>query len=78
MKRRLLTSKEVAEILRTSPGHLANMRMRGEGPVFLRCSRRKILYDSGELEAWLDSHKIKTDHNHCKGDNDEKSFKKSK
>ena len=59
MERRLLTAKEVATILRTSPGQLANLRMRGEGVPFLKFSRR-ILYESKAVEEWLNRHKVKT------------------
>lgn len=59
MDRRLLTAKEVAAILRTTPGQLANLRMRGEGVPFLKFSRR-VLYDIKDLEQWLDRHKQKT------------------
>jgi predicted DNA-binding transcriptional regulator AlpA len=59
MERRLLTAKEVATILRTSPGQLANLRMRGEGPSHLKFSRR-VLYESKAIEEWLDRHKVKT------------------
>jgi len=59
MERRLLTTKEVAEILRTSSGQIANQRMRGEGPPYLKFSRR-VLYDIKDFELWLDRHKQKT------------------
>ena len=59
MERRLLTTREVAEILRTSSRQIANMRMRGEGPPYLKFSRR-VLYDIKDLEQWLDRHKQKT------------------
>jgi hypothetical protein len=59
MERRLLTAKEVAEILRTSVGQLANMRLRGEGPPYFKLSRR-VLYDVKDLEEWLDLHRTRT------------------
>ncbi len=59
MDRRLLTAKEVATLLRTTPGQLANLRMRGEGVTYLKFNRR-VLYEIKEVEAWLDRHKIKT------------------
>jgi len=59
MDRRLLTAQEVAQLLRTSPGQLANLRMRGDGPPHLKFSRR-ILYDVKDLEMWLSRHKVKT------------------
>ena len=57
MDRRLLTSKEVAELLRTSPGQLANQRMRGEGPPYLKFDRR-VLYDVKDLEQWLEQRRF--------------------
>jgi len=60
MKRRFLTAKEAADLLRTTPGYLANMRMRGEGPPYTRFNRRKILYDEQTLNDWLKRHEVKT------------------
>jgi len=59
VERRLLTAKEVAEILRTSVGQIANMRMRGEGPPYLKFARR-VLYDVKDLETWLVRHRTMT------------------
>lgn len=59
MEWRLLTSAEVAEFLRTSTGQLANLRMRGEGPPYLKFNRR-VLYSKESLEEWLIKHRIKT------------------
>ncbi len=60
MERCLLTPAEVAKTLRTSLGQLANLRMRGEGPPYLKF-HRKVLYESRELDQWLDQHRIKTE-----------------
>ncbi len=59
MEQRYLTAKEAAKFLRTSPGQLANLRMRGEGPPFVRL-KRKCLYEIREIENWLNFRKIKT------------------
>ncbi len=59
MERRFLTAKEVATLLRTTPGQLANLRMRGEGVPFLKFSRR-ILYESKDVEEWLNHRRIRT------------------
>lgn len=59
MDRRFLSAKEVAEILRTSPGQLANLRMRGEGPPYIKLLR-KCLYDVHDVDTWLDRRRIKT------------------
>lgn len=59
MERRFLSTKEAAELLRTTPGSLANMRMRGEGPPYIR-QKRKCLYDIKDIEEWLNRRRIRT------------------
>ena len=59
MDRRFYTAKEVADLLRTTPGHLANQRMRGEGPPYFKFARR-VLYDKQALNDWLKKHEVKT------------------
>ena len=46
-----LTPKEAAERLRTSVGTLANWRVTGTGPRFIKLGR-KVLYPVAELEAF--------------------------
>lgn len=58
-RRRLLTTQEVAKILRTTPGYLNNLRMRGEGPPYYKFSRR-VLFDGDELDEWIRKHKVRT------------------
>jgi hypothetical protein len=41
---RLLTTKEVADLLRVSTSWLAKARMRGDGPPFVVVGRRSIRY----------------------------------
>lgn len=65
MERRLLTAREVAELLRTTPGQLANLRMRGEGIPFLKFDRR-VLYENKDVEEWINRHKQMTMENHMK------------
>jgi len=57
--RRFLTAKEVADILRTTPGHLANQRMRGEGPPYFKFER-KVLYETKTLNEWIERRVVKT------------------
>ncbi|WP_073476976.1 helix-turn-helix domain-containing protein [Desulfatibacillum alkenivorans] len=59
MRTNLLTAKETALYLRTTPGALANLRLRGDGPPYVKMGRR-VLYDQKDLEAWIDSHKVRT------------------
>lgn len=46
-----LTPEEAAARLRCSKGTLANWRVKGGGPRFLKIGR-KVLYAVKELEAW--------------------------
>ncbi len=59
MEHRYLTTKETAELMRTTAGVLANLRMRGEGPRYIKLDR-KCLYDLRDVESWLDHRRIKT------------------
>lgn len=59
MDRRFLTAREVAKILRTSQGQLANLRSRGEGPPYLKFNR-KVLYNERELEKWISRYRVRT------------------
>ncbi|WP_414656087.1 helix-turn-helix domain-containing protein [Ferrovibrio sp.] len=49
----LLHPKEAAAYLRLHPVTLAKMRMRGNGPSFLRIGR-SIRYRQRDLEVWLE------------------------
>ncbi len=47
----LLTPAEAAQLLRTTPGQLSQMRFRNEGPSFLKFGR-KVLYRRVDLTAY--------------------------
>lgn len=47
----LLTPAEAAELLRTTPGQLSQLRFRHEGPTFLKFGR-KVLYRRTDLTAY--------------------------
>jgi len=49
----LLTTFEVATILRTSPSTVRYWRHRGYGPRGVRAGR-KVLYRASDVEAWLE------------------------
>jgi hypothetical protein len=62
MMSELATPKEVAEVLRTTPARLAQMRYRGDGPHFIRAGRRRVLYRWVDVEQWItDSLHVRTD-----------------
>ena len=50
-----LKTVEAAQRLRVSPSTLTKWRMRGEGPPFIRCGSRLILYDPAAIDAWLET-----------------------
>ncbi len=50
---KLMTTEEVAELCRTTPAGIANMRYRGNGPRGVRAGKR-ILYPESEVVAWLE------------------------
>lgn len=49
----LMTADELAEYLGTTTQRLANHRMKGTGPRFVKEGRR-VLYRRSEVERWLD------------------------
>ena len=53
MTARLLTTREVAELLRVSPETVLRRWRRGEIPGF-RIATNALRFDRNELEAWLD------------------------
>jgi predicted DNA-binding transcriptional regulator AlpA len=51
----LLTEKDVAATLGLKPATLRNWRVRGEGPRFVRLSRRAIRYRRADVDEWVAS-----------------------
>lgn len=49
----LATPAQVAEALHTTPASLAQMRYRGDGPMFVRAGRRRVLYRWADVEEWI-------------------------
>lgn len=52
---RRLRRPEAAAYAGVSPGFLEKAAIRGDGPQFIRLSARLIVYDTGDLDAWLTS-----------------------
>ena len=50
----LLKSTEIASQLGVSVGFLADLRRRGQGPVWRRLSSRAIRYSPADVGHWLD------------------------
>lgn len=45
---------DAAKYLGLSTSTLAKMRLRGDGPVFVKCGRRVVAYCVTDLTAWLE------------------------
>ena len=58
----MATPAQVAEALHTTEASLAQMRYRGDGPVFARIGRRRVLYRWVDVKKWIeDSLHTRTD-----------------
>lgn len=51
----VLRTQAAARYLGLSQSTLAKMRLRGDGPPYLKLGPRVVAYDLGDLNAWLDS-----------------------
>lgn len=49
----LLTEAEVARITTLGQSTLGDLRTRGDGPKWVRLSRRRVAYRREDVEAWL-------------------------
>lgn len=50
----MATPAQVAKALHTTEASLAQMRYRGDGPVFARCGRRRVLYRWCDVTRWVE------------------------
>jgi predicted DNA-binding transcriptional regulator AlpA len=50
----LMDSEQLAPVLGTTPGQLAQWRFRGDGPPFIKLGR-SVRYRWSDVEAWLDA-----------------------
>jgi hypothetical protein len=55
----LLNENEAAETLRVRPQTLRVMRMRGNGPTFIKVGRR-VFYDAADVRAYLKGRSFRT------------------
>lgn len=55
--RRRLSVGEAAEYTGVSERSLRRLRKQGNGPRFIRVSARKFVYDSIDLDSWMNSNK---------------------
>ena len=54
LEHQLLTTKQLAVYLQSTPNALEARRSRGEGPPYVRLGR-KVLYRKVEVDRWLDA-----------------------
>ncbi len=52
-----LTTKELAKMTGTSPGHWHNLRHTGGGPTFIKIGAA-VRYKLSDVEAWLEARKF--------------------
>jgi predicted DNA-binding transcriptional regulator AlpA len=51
----LLTPNEVAEVLSVKPATLNFWRATGQGPAFVRISKRCVRYRCADIQNWIDA-----------------------
>lgn len=59
-ERAVVSSAEAARMLGISPRTLANWRVQGRGPTYVRLGKNRspVLYRVGDVESWLESRLI--------------------
>jgi predicted DNA-binding transcriptional regulator AlpA len=57
MQTKNLRAPAAAEYLGISASTLAKMRLRGDGPFYMKAGPRVVLYDLADLDAWLGTRK---------------------
>lgn len=53
MTKRILRTDAAAEYVGLAGSTLEKMRLRGDGPPFVRLSAKSIGYDLADLDAWI-------------------------
>lgn len=53
--RRVLRTPDAAQYLGLAPSTLAKMRLRGDGPPYIKSGPRIVVYTVADLAAWLQS-----------------------
>jgi len=56
----LLTSAEVAEILKVKTATLSDWRVNRKGPAFIRAgsNKKQVRYTLEDIQAWLDQQRV--------------------
>jgi predicted DNA-binding transcriptional regulator AlpA len=58
MHQRVFRTREAAGYVGLRPSTLEKLRVRGDGPRFVRLGNRSVGYDLGDLDAWLEARKV--------------------
>jgi predicted DNA-binding transcriptional regulator AlpA len=53
-----LRAGAAAAYLGLSKSTLAKMRLRGDGPQYAKLGRRVVVYDTSDLDAWVNARKL--------------------
>ena len=56
----LLSNSQTAELMGVTPHYLDNLRYRGQGPSYVRLSKRRVAYDPVIVEAWISDNTVET------------------
>ena len=52
----LMTTREVADLLKVSPRTLQRWRLTGLGPAFIRFNDRSVRYAPADVRQWMVDH----------------------
>ena len=65
----LLTSAEVAEILKVKTATLSDWRNQRNGPDFIRAgaNKKQIRYTQADIEAWIEQQRVQCSSNNEEG-----------
>jgi predicted DNA-binding transcriptional regulator AlpA len=55
LSNRILSTTEAAKVIGLSPRTLPGLRLRGEGPPFIKLSGRRVGYLESDLTTWIQS-----------------------
>lgn len=53
-----LTTPEAARLVGVAPRTLERLRERGEGPPYLRLTKRLVVYERDDLLGWIRSRRV--------------------
>lgn len=56
----LLSPEQASNHLGLSMSTLAKMRLRGDGPSFIKLGPRRVAYRETDLEEWIDSNRFRS------------------